>query len=48
LTNATKIAILKCELIKERLKGNFENLIQLVTKAELLHEMIVDCESSKR
>ncbi|MFT5771889.1 MAG: glycine dehydrogenase, partial [Algoriphagus sp.] len=46
LTNATKIAILNANYIKERLKGNFE-ILYTGTKGRAAHEMIVDCREFK-
>jgi glycine dehydrogenase len=46
LTNATKMAILNANYIKERLKGNFE-ILYTGTKGRAAHEMIVDCREFK-
>lgn len=47
LTNATKIAILKANYIKTRLKGNFD-ILYTGTKGRCAHEMIVDCRGFKQ
>ncbi len=46
LTNATKIAILNANYIKERLKGNF-SILYTGTQGRAAHEMIVDCRAFK-
>jgi glycine dehydrogenase len=46
LTNATKIAILNANYIKERLAGNY-SILYTGTQGRSAHEMIVDCREYK-
>ncbi|WP_226390792.1 aminomethyl-transferring glycine dehydrogenase [Penaeicola halotolerans] len=46
LTNATKMAILNANYIKNRLEGNF-NILYTGANGRCAHEMIVDCRSFK-
>ena len=46
LTNATKIAILNANYIKERLEGNY-SILYTGTQGRSAHEMIVDCREFK-
>ncbi len=46
LTNATKMAILNANYIKERLSGHFP-ILYTGTKGRAAHEMIVDCRAFK-
>ncbi|WP_026951829.1 aminomethyl-transferring glycine dehydrogenase [Algoriphagus mannitolivorans] len=46
LTNATKIAILNANYIKERLSGHYP-ILYTGSKGRAAHEMIVDCRSFK-
>ena len=46
LTNATKMAILNANYIKERLNGHFP-ILYTGSKGRAAHEMIVDCRSFK-
>ncbi|MBM3177439.1 MAG: aminomethyl-transferring glycine dehydrogenase [Bacteroidetes bacterium] len=47
LTNATKIAILNANYIKERLNGHFK-ILYTGTNGRSAHEMIVDCRDFKK
>lgn len=47
LTNATKMAILNANYIKERLEGHFK-ILYTGTKGRCAHEMIVDCRDFKK
>ncbi len=47
LTNATKIAIVNANYIKERLEGHFK-ILYTGTKGRCAHEMIVDCRDFKK
>lgn len=46
LTNATKLAILNANYIKERLDGHYP-ILYTGTKGRAAHEMIIDCRSFK-
>ena len=47
LTNATKLAILNANYIKERLHGHYK-ILYTGTKGRCAHEMIVDCREFKK
>lgn len=47
LTNATKLAILNANYIKERLSGHYR-ILYTGTKGRCAHEMIVDCRDFKK
>jgi glycine dehydrogenase len=47
LTNATKLAILNANYIKERLNGHYK-ILYTGTKGRCAHEMIVDCRDFKK
>jgi glycine dehydrogenase len=47
LTNATKLAILNANYIKERLEGHYK-ILYTGTKGRCAHEMIVDCRDFKK